>query len=95
MKVDNSFWHTNLLQGKTALILVPHEDDELFLAGTVMVELKKLKCNVLAAFSTNGDNGQSTGIYTMLPKMKLCAVRQAVLKHMGYPSNAALPHQAC
>lgn len=86
MKVDNSFWHTNLLQGKTALILVPHEDDELFLSGTVIVELKKLKCNVLAAFSTNGDNGQSAceRITQSLKALKKLKIDESDVYFLGY-----------
>lgn len=86
MNVDNSLWHTNLFKNKKALILVPHEDDELFLAGTVIVELKKMNCSVMVAFSTNGDNGHSADkrITQCLKALKKLGINRSNVFFLGY-----------
>lgn len=86
MKVDNSLWHTNLFKNKKALVLVPHEDDELFLAGTVIVELKKMGCEVIVAFSTNGDNGQNAHerIIQSIRALKKLNVNKSDIFFLGY-----------
>ena len=42
---------------KTIMIIVPHQDDELFLCGTIMGLLKGNRQNVFIVFTTNGDYG--------------------------------------
>lgn len=44
-----------LFQGKNVLILVPHQDDELNLAGTLLSRYAENESTVTVAFSTNGD----------------------------------------
>lgn len=54
---SNSFYNQYL--DKKILILVPHQDDELFLCGTIMGGLSKVTSKIFVAFSTNGDFGNS------------------------------------
>lgn len=51
---DNSLYHTDL-SVKKALILVPHEDDEINIAGNLIPLLNQMKAAVYVAFLTNGD----------------------------------------
>lgn len=40
---------------KKILIFCPHEDDEINLAGGLLLKLKKVKCEIKVIYSTNGD----------------------------------------
>ena len=52
--VDNSFYHQNL-QGIKVLILAPHQDDEINIAGNSIKNFNDLGAEVHVCFSTNGD----------------------------------------
>jgi len=51
---DNSLFHTNFAN-KSVLILVPHEDDEINLAGSFIRLLIKTNIEVNLVYTTNGD----------------------------------------
>ena len=53
---NNSFYNSNF-KNKKILIIVPHQDDELFLCGTILDSLRKVTSNIYVAFVTNGDYG--------------------------------------
>ncbi len=53
-KINNSFFST-LSQFKKALILVPHQDDEINVAGSLLPSLIQAECQVYCAYVTNGD----------------------------------------
>lgn len=52
--VDNSFYHQNL-QGVKVLVLVPHQDDEINVAGNTIKNFNDLGAEVHVCYSTNGD----------------------------------------
>ncbi|MBQ5754113.1 MAG: PIG-L family deacetylase, partial [Oscillospiraceae bacterium] len=47
------------LSGKCALVLVPHQDDEINLAGSTILALKSRGCRVITAFLTLSDTGNN------------------------------------
>lgn len=51
---DNSFFHQNL-NGKKVLVLVPHEDDEINVAGNAIVNLVNMGAEIFVVYTTNGD----------------------------------------
>lgn len=57
LRPDNSL--RCFFERKRVLIIVPHQDDELFLCGTIIGLLKGDYQNVFVAFTTNGDYGCS------------------------------------
>ena len=52
--VDNSFYHQNL-QGVKVLVLVPHQDDEINVAGNNIKNFNDFGAEVHVCYSTNGD----------------------------------------
>ena len=40
---------------RTLMVIIPHEDDEINLAGTVIYHARKLGIRVICVFTTNGD----------------------------------------
>lgn len=54
----------------TTLVIVPHEDDELSVAGQLLISLSKYKTNkIYVVFATNGDT---------YPAMKGLRIREAI-----------------
>ena len=52
--VRNSFYEQNL-KGLKVLVLAPHQDDEINIAGNTIVNLVNCGADVKVCFSTNGD----------------------------------------
>ena len=52
--VDNSFYHQNLNSTKV-LVLIPHQDDEINVAGNTIKNFNDLGAEVHVCYSTNGD----------------------------------------
>lgn len=55
LSLENGIYHCDYLKNKTVIILVPHEDDELIIAGSILPILKANCCSVSVVYSTNGD----------------------------------------
>ena len=53
-KVQNSFLNQSAT-GQKILVIVPHEDDEINLAGSIMYAYVQKGADVYCAFTTNGD----------------------------------------
>lgn len=53
--LENGIYHCDYLKNKTVIILVPHEDDELIIAGSILPILRANCCSVSVVYSTNGD----------------------------------------
>lgn len=47
--------YKNIFQGHDAMIFVPHEDDEINVAGAAICGLRQEGFRVLCVFATNGD----------------------------------------
>ena len=52
--VENSFFE-NKYHGSKILVLAPHQDDEINVAGAMILNLKKARAEIFVAFTTNGD----------------------------------------
>lgn len=50
-----SFFRESSDEHRTMLILIPHEDDEINLAGSVIYQARKSGIRVICVFLTNGD----------------------------------------
>lgn len=55
LALENGIYHCDYLNNKTVMILVPHEDDELIIAGSIFPILRANHCNISVVYSTNGD----------------------------------------
>lgn len=51
----NSFFSGDAFKGKSVMVIVPHEDDEINTAGATINALSKCKCNIKVVYTTNGD----------------------------------------
>ena len=60
-EVGNSFFETRY-HGFKVLILAPHPDDEINVAGAMIINLKRARAEVFVAYSTNGDFGVDASI---------------------------------
>lgn len=67
---------------KKILIFCPHEDDEINLAGGLLLKLKKIECDIKVIYSTNGD-------YFIDAKYR---IREAIksLKKLGVPKDKVI-----
>lgn len=53
-RIDNSFFHQDY-SGLRVLVLAPHPDDEINVAGNVIYTLSKMGAEIFVLYSTNGD----------------------------------------
>lgn len=53
----NSFYYNNLFRKKNVLIIVPHMDDEINVAGSMIHNLSVMECKISVLYTTNGDGG--------------------------------------
>mgnify|MGYP000852791945 FL=1 len=85
---DNSLYHTNLSE-RTALILVPHEDDEINMAGNLIPLLEEMGVTVFVAFLTNGDYEISADIRIdeAVRALRLLGVSRDCILFLGYPDT--------
>lgn len=84
----NSFLETQVT-GKRALIIVPHEDDEINLAGSLMYDLLQKDVEVFCAFTTNGDYSfhAETRMKEAAASLRILGVRQIIFLGYGDTSN--------
>lgn len=55
-EIGNSFYKDNFIK-KKIMIIVPHQDDELFMCGTILDSLCSVAKEIKVVFTTNGDRG--------------------------------------
>lgn len=67
--VDNSFFHQSY-KNKKVLVLAPHPDDEINVAGNMIYNLSHMGAEVFIAYSTNGD-------FEWSPEIRFAEVRKA------------------
>ncbi len=72
----------SLFSNKRVLIVVPHEDDEINVAGTILAQLDYTRTDVMVVFSTDG------GRY-ISPKRRMVEARKA-LNYCGVKNNQIL-----
>jgi len=53
----NSFYYNKLFREKNVLVIVPHMDDEINVAGSMIHNLSVMECEISVLFTTNGNGG--------------------------------------
>jgi LmbE family N-acetylglucosaminyl deacetylase len=83
---SNSFYSLYSLSDKTAMVIVPHEDDELNAAGSMIKNLILEGCKVIIVFTTNGDylNAGEKRINEALNSTKLLGLPSENVVFLGY-----------
>lgn len=75
---------------KKVLVLAPHPDDELLLAGALIYTLKKKKYDITVAYLTNGDSSANHGETRMreaIEALHVLGVKESNIIFMGYGNN--------
>lgn len=77
---------------KKALILVPHQDDEIILCGSFLKGLVEKEYKVFVVYMTNGDYDDQIGMVRLqeaLDAMKLYGIPESQVIFMGYANQYA------
>ena len=72
------------------LIIVPHPDDEINVAGQVIVDFLKRKCEVYVLYTTNGDFNRKIGnsrIYEAIEALCVLGVEEKNIIFLGYGND--------
>jgi len=77
---ENSFFRSDFVTARNVLVLIPHEDDEINLAYSVIDSFIQAGSNVTIAFTTNGDARTD-------PKVRIRETVQADAKLGAHSSN--------
>lgn len=73
LEINCSIYNCAYLKEKTIMILVPHQDDELIVAGAILPVLRANNCNIKVVFSTNGDyKGADVGMKRLEEALLYC-----------------------
>ncbi len=75
---------------KKVLVLAPHPDDELLIAGALIYTLIKKKYDITVAYFTNGDSSADQGVIRMneaMEALKILGVRESNIIFLGYGNN--------
>lgn len=82
---DNSFFHEDY-SGKRVLVIVPHPDDEINVAGNLIYTLVRQGAEIFVVFSTNGDfqSAAKTRIKEAFKSLKILGVSKKNVIFMGY-----------
>ncbi len=87
--MKNSFLETRQ-EDRRALVIVPHEDDEINLAGSLMYDLRQKGVEVFCVFTTNGDYSfcAETRMKEAAASVRILGVRRMIFLGYGDTSNA-------
>lgn len=89
--MQSGFSYRRFFRGDTLMVIVPHEDDEINIAGTVIDGARAEGMRVICVFVTNGD-------YQYIPEVRLNEAVQALavlgvpeedIVFLGYPDGGA------
>lgn len=94
--IHSSFTYKNIFQGHDVMVFIPHEDDEINVAGATIYGLKQEGFHVICVFATNGDRSYlaETRIHEAAAALKMLGVpyediiwdiRMAAWMHPGHP----------
>ena len=85
LTAGNSFFDRSYF-GTRALILAPHPDDEINIAGNMILTLAAAKAEIFVAYSTNGDFDQSAEIRAReaVNALKILGVPRERIIFLGY-----------
>lgn len=84
-----TFSYGQLFPGRTVLVFVPHEDDEINVAGALMYGLRQEGYRVICAFAANGDRSYlaETRIAEALRSLQTLGVPADDAVFLGYPDG--------
>lgn len=91
----SSFSYGKVFPGHTIMVIVPHEDDEINLAGSVIYGARKEGFRVICVFVTNGD-WQYPGFIRMheaIHSLETLGVLEKDVVFLGYPDSASEPER--
>jgi len=85
LTAGNSFFDKSFF-GTRVLILAPHPDDEINIAGNMILTLAAAKAEIFVAYSTNGDFEQSaeTRAQEAVDALKILGVQSEKIIFLGY-----------
>ena len=85
LTAGNSFFDRNFF-GTRVLVLAPHPDDEINIAGNMILTLAAAKAEIFVAYSTNGDFEQSANVRAReaVDALKILGVSRDKIIFLGY-----------
>ena len=85
LTTGNSFFDKNFF-GTRVLVLAPHPDDEINIAGNMILTLSTAKAEIFVAYSTNGDFEQSANVRSReaVDTLKILGVPRDKIIFLGY-----------
>jgi len=85
---SNSFNKQLKKEIRTAMVIVPHEDDEINVAGTMIKTLTDSKCKVFVMFTNSGDQiSAKQRIPEAIKSCKMLGVNEDNIIFLGYPDG--------
>ena len=72
---------------RKVLVLAPHPDDELLIAGALIYTLKKKRYDITVAYFTNGDSFGGQGIVRIqeaIDALNVLGIREKNIIFLGY-----------
>lgn len=87
--MDTSFSYRKIFPGNNVLVFIPHEDDEINIAGSTIYELKKENFHVTCVYATNGDHHYlaETRIAEAMNALRVLGVPSEDIVILGYPDG--------
>ncbi len=85
----SSFRYREIFPGQTVLVFVPHEDDEINVAGAAIYGLRQEGFRVICVFATNGDGGYlaETRLSEAMASLRTLGVQEDDAVFLGYPDG--------
>lgn len=87
--IHSSFTYKNVFQGHDVMVFIPHEDDEINVAGATIYGLRQEGFRVICVFATNGDRSYlaETRIHEASAALKMLGVPYEDIIILGYPDG--------
>ncbi len=91
LTAGNSFFDKNYF-GTRVLVLAPHPDDEINVAGNMILNLAAAKAEIFVAYSTNGDFEQKADVRAreIVESLKILGVPREKIIFLGYGDGQKL-----
>lgn len=85
----SSFTYKNVFKDHDVMVFIPHEDDEINVAGTTIYGLRQEGFHVICVFATNGDRSYlaETRIQEAAAALKMLGVPYEDIIILGYPDG--------
>lgn len=85
----SSFTYKNVFKGHDVMVFIPHEDDEINVAGATIYGLRQEGFHVICVFATNGDRSYlaETRIREAAAALKMLGVPYEDIIILGYPDG--------